>query len=84
VVFWKYTNEQNVQPIKVNLVVYENDLLQVKSIYPKMQAAFPRIFPLFYWAVNCPASYERTFFSIYTSIGERVCAFWPTTNYKLN
>ena len=31
VVFWKYTNEINVQPIKVNLVVYENDLLQVSE-----------------------------------------------------
>ena len=35
VVFWKYTNEANIQPVKVNLVVYENDLLQVKLTYTK-------------------------------------------------
>ena len=30
VVYWKHTNESGVQPLKVNLIVYENDVLQVK------------------------------------------------------
>ena len=29
--YWKHTNESGVQPLKVNLIIYENDLLQVKS-----------------------------------------------------
>ena len=40
VIFWKYNNENGTQPVKVNLVVYENDVLQVKYIkvqYVKVQ-----------------------------------------------
>ena len=29
--YWKHTNESGVQPLKVNLIVYDNDLLQVRS-----------------------------------------------------
>ena len=31
VVYWKHTNESGVQPLKVNLIVYDNDVLQVGS-----------------------------------------------------
>ena len=33
VVYWKHTNESGVQPLKVNLIIYENDVLQVKKSY---------------------------------------------------
>ena len=29
VVYWKHTNEAGVQPLKVNLIIYDNDVLQV-------------------------------------------------------
>ena len=31
VVYWKHTNEAGVQPLKVNLIIYENDVLQVSK-----------------------------------------------------
>ena len=31
VIYWKHTNEAGVQPLKVNLIVYENDILQVSK-----------------------------------------------------
>ena len=29
VVYWKHTNEAGAQPLKVNITVYDNDILQV-------------------------------------------------------
>ena len=30
VVYWRHTKENGVQPLKVNLIIYDNDILQVK------------------------------------------------------
>ena len=44
VVYWKHTNESGVQPLKVNLIVYDNDVLQVKVstiLKRKIQLSIP-------------------------------------------
>ena len=30
-IYWKHSNEAGVQPMKVNLIIYENDVLQVSG-----------------------------------------------------
>ena len=40
VVYWKHTNEAGAQPIKVNITVYDNDVLQVVGFIRKESLKF--------------------------------------------